>query len=349
MRLPNRRNLLMFALPITVVAVGAPYATYRWLIPADPLDANATQLGRWLVTYEVSDLPRDRQEALVDHIQSSLDGLGKMSSGTDYRLSEPQQKRLLRNAARLQRVWFELRSRRNSKIANNAKRVEFLHEQVETLLGLAQMAQGVLTAAGGEPANSDAMSRFLDNITQWKKEAHPVLRQQMTDAIRDGLLVYLGYFDLRDQAMDARKVLAIRVAETLDQPGNSRLPPVRLAGDAGKMLQANAELLLEAWFHVQAQEFVELDAGERNEFVRRLIDRVTSWNLPQLLSTGADPSDADAKSDAQAAMMLRLQKQVQAWIERADAETQPALQQLSAAVQQQILWSSLRAFMPGRQ
>lgn len=333
--------MLMLGLPVTVFAVGAPFATYRWLIPSNPLDADMVQLGRWLVTYKVSDQPRDVQEKLVDRIQESLPGLQEVSSSTDYRLSAPQQQRLIANTTRLQRVWFELRSKQNGKMPQNAARVKFLREQVTTLLGLADLAKNVLSAAGGEPEDTDAMSEFLDNLEQWKEEAPPKTRQVMKDAVRDGLLVYLGYFDLSDLPIGEREVLALRVAKTLDTPGNSQLPPVRLTGSANASLQSNAELLLEAWFRVQAETYDQTEAPERPAFIEKLVDRIKGWNLGELLA--GDGSDAAA---SQSKMLLRLQGQINVWIERASPDDQPKMKLLAAAVRQHLLWSSMKALMP---
>jgi hypothetical protein len=342
MPLPNRRTLLSLGLPLTAFAVGAPYSTYRWLIPSSPLDANMAQLGRWLVTNDVTAEPREVQEKLVDHIQESLPELLKVSS-TEHDLSPTRQKRLVANANHLQRVWFELRSHQHSQIPKNEARVAFLREQVTTLIGLSKIAKGLLasTKAKGGKKGGDAMREFLDNIRQWQDDAPQGTRRAMREIVRDGLLVYLGYFDLTDMKQADREVLAIRVAETLDRHGESALPPVRLVGPVNQSLQVNAELLLEAWFRVQAEEFDDVAEANRPAIVKGLVVRVQAWNLGELLSSDGSSSPKD-----QMKMLLRLQHQITMWIARAHKRDRPKMQRLAAAVQQHLVWGSMKALMP---
>jgi hypothetical protein len=337
MPLPSRRAVLLMSLPVTVMAVGAPFATFRWLVPRDPLNADMIQLSRWLVLYDVAELPLASQRELVERLQLSLPEL-RAAASDGGQLSAKQETRLLANADRLQRVWLELRSEQNSQKPANAERITFMREQVDTLLQLAELARG-LPPSSDTPENP--LTKLLASISLWQDEATPTLRQSMSAAVRDGLLVYMGYFDLSEMRMEEREVLAVKVAQTLDIPDTSPLPAVQVEGDASIQLQASAELIMEAWFRVQARLFDKTATSEKAAFVQNLVDRVKAWNLAQLLG---EPDAGGTYS--QTKLMLRLQNQLNVWSSRADRKSQPQMQSLAAAVRQNFLWASMRSFLP---
>jgi hypothetical protein len=339
MPLLSRRNVLLLVLPIIILVAATPFIVFRWMIPRDPLDANMAQLGRWLATYDVRDQTLEVQQTLVDRIQSSMPTL-EATASNDHRFSSRQQDQLLTNAERLQQVWFEKRSRQSSELNNNPQRVEFFRKQVATLLQMANLANRLITPTDNQE-DGEAMRQFLANVARWQVEAAPNLRQVMKDGVRDGLLVYLAYFNVSDISPGSRRSLAVRTAKALDSPGSPQMPPVKLEGPARKTLQTNAALLMEVWFQVQAVEYDNTGVAERPHFVVDLVARVKAWDLPKLLSG----SDSQSKAD-QTKLLLHLQEQTELWIDRAPSELSSKMQALTYAVRQQLVWDSLRGFIP---
>ncbi|HIF30090.1 MAG: hypothetical protein ABGX22_01285 [Pirellulaceae bacterium] len=339
MQLPRRRFILLIGMPIIIFGAAIPFAAFRWMVPRDPLNANMVQLGRWLATYDVSDETLKVQQQLVDRIQSSLPALSK-STASEHHLSTSQQDRLLANAERLQQVWFEQRTRQGSALKGNPQRVEFFRKQVASLLEMAELANRLVTKEGSRK-DGDSMREFLANVAQWQSDASPNLRQAMKDTVRDGLLVYLAYFDVGDISLGSRRALAVRTAHSLDTPGRPNTPPVKFEGPARKTLQRNAELLMEGWFHTQAGDFDGKPTVEKTTFVIDLVARVKAWDLPVLLSAGGSKEETD-----QTKILLRLNEQIDVWIERAEPVVKLKMQALADAVRQQLVWDSLKGLVP---
>jgi hypothetical protein len=159
----------------------------------------------------------------------------------------------------------------------------------------------------------------------------------MVRALTLGVTRWLATHDLAEQSLVFRGEVAERVAEQLDCEPPSDAILDKLPPSERNRLTANAQLLMEAWFHRRALQYAGL-AGheEKTRFVDAQIARTERWGIARFVT-------GDERRDEQGGMLNQeLVRTVERWVERAPADRQPLLRDLLLAVQQHYALRLLR-------
>jgi len=336
----KNRGLILLSAIIALVAVIAFVIWYFMAMQLPhPSEANREQLFRWLVLRDVSRQPKDVQVALVDRLEEELSKGINAADGVRS-LTDAQRQLVQMNIDFLKHVWFKTRVAQYHKLAP-AGRLGFLKEQLQTI---ANWSTVEITAPGSESGGNNTTQGFFNEIEAWIVEAEGQEKQQMNDAVRDGLICWLATQSLEEQTMEVRLDLALPITEYLDADSDVISSQTSLSTNEQKMLAANAELLLEAWLLHQADLYYEVDESKRDEFVNRQIERVTNWGVLEMLVQNGEQAGTSELSLQ--AGMLQLVSLVAKWIDRAQPQQQERLRKLFSRVQQQMLLRQFESLLP---
>jgi hypothetical protein len=307
----------------------------------DPQTASGRGLGRWLVQRDLSGEPEDTQRALVERLLIALRN-GEFPApgdeGGKFELSDAQKTRLAQNVQLLKRVWFFGRVDQLEQVPA-AERDGYLDDQLATVASLSAWDTAIWEQeTEATPDRAEAGFGLMQDLDAWIAETSGNRQQQVVQAVSWGVTRWLMTSDLSQQSFAVRSELANRIAHRLDEGTKAAELLDEPSPGERDCLRANAQLLLEAWFHDCAKHHGELPAAQQQAaYVDRQIDRLESWDILALL---ADESDQTG-GHAAAAQIVGL---VNGWIERAPAEQKSALQQFFLAVQQRYF---LRMLQPG--
>lgn len=346
----NRTFWLMSILALGAVTI-ALAACMPWYRLPDPRTADCEGLFRWLVQTDLATEPIETQLVLVDRFAEELRS-GMKPPEDRSRLSVLQTERLSANIELLERIWFAARVDRLFEIAPN-DRADFLDEQIATVFCWCHLetpreepprlepardeSPRHEPAADPEPAADHAgnVGAFFTQIERWIDGAVPPAQERMRRAVRLGVARWLAVHDLAHSSPATRSLLAERIARELDKGMTPSSVLADLAPEQRATLEANAEMLLEAWFLDRADDYFNAPDEQKNAFIDAQIDRLSRWPIDSVLAS--DAADGSAPSTGKLAMMIRVSAMVEVWIARAAPERQQRLRDLITAAQLRML------------
>lgn len=336
---PSRRRRL-FALVILACLAAAGCSTWLMVFQLPhPRSANRDQLLRWLVLRDVANESEEIQIALIDRIEEELLAGIEIDDG-DQTVSRKYVDRLNANSIQLQSVWFH---RRVIDYANCKpdQRIGFLQRQIQVVAQWSVLQGQIYKWWDKSDLNPSeyqekSVVEFFDQIDAWMSAQTGERRAQMVKAVQDSVICWLAERDLTEQSVNVRRQLADRIAASLGQQDGLLASGPELDDAQQQVLTRNAALLFEAWFHSQADKVAALEADRRPPYIDGVMDDVMQWGVLELLS----PLSAGSASTTKG--LLHLQTQIDGWIQRAEEETRPRLQQLKTLVQQRVLIRQLK-------
>lgn len=319
----------MWSGAITASLLAMLFIGWNLLHLPHPEHSSSSQLMRWLVQRDLADQPEEIQLSIVNRIveETDIDENSMLPEGDAPRLSPSQSDRLAKNTELLKRVWFFDRARRYESLSED-RQFSFLERQITVIerLLLLTARYGEWFGWGVSPDDS-----WIDQIDTWFAHASPGEQPMVSRVLRDGLICWLATRDLADKSMLMRRTLARRIASELENgSGLSRSLPW-LDQPQQKRLFSNSELLFEAWIYWQLEEFVTLNAEDRERFVTTRVDQVRRWGILPLL--GHSTSDGQWGELAGA---MRLSSLFEEWIQRANEPRKSQLEDLHEAVMDEI-------------
>ena len=376
-RIHQHRGILATIASAALVLGLAGTAVGVWVLRLPhPMQANRSQLVRWLVLRDLQHEPLEIRQCLVNRLQDELHAGPLVAGGGQASLSEPLRQRLNANCELLQHDWFLIRSAEYAALPRD-ERTAFLDHQVATLIVWCKTQQQLADSGSADqiapvrgstsPADSSSSSqagssagaaaRFFDCLQDWLQAAPPDRRPILERAVTDGFACWLSSGDLQEESPDFRDELATRIADSLDH-GATGDGIANLLSDARRSrFSENCLTLMESWLLLRAREYESMEIDQRQTYVDKLIDRVSGWDLssvqsPEFQNTEHQntehpgmhaPTSASSRS-----VWLQLAEQSEQWIERAPPERQRSLRRLVAHVQRRVLWRQLQALLPSR-
>ena len=336
-------------LPVVLILVVGTCAALAWKswalsLPA-PQQSDRDQLLRWLVLREIADQPWDVQVALVDRLEEELaKGLDARSQGET--LDDQYARQLASNVKRLKEVWFLSRVEHYSSCALD-RRGEFLKHQLAVIASWSQL--DVPTARNGshekeEDDHHQTTSRLFADIERWMAQAGPAMSERMSQAVRDGTIIWLSTRSLADEPMTTRRDLAQRIASELDRGLSVADVGSQVGLEGQKVLQENSLLLLEVWLLDQAETLDALPPDEHVTYVDEQLDRILAWGILDWIAATA-PAGSASSSGTFAGPLAFLTAANQ-WVQRAPLDQQPQLRRLLQLTQQRLFLRSLSGLFP---
>jgi hypothetical protein len=310
-----------------VAVAGSFWVASRWAVgKPEPATSSRQAILRYLATADATAEPLEFQQALIERLEQELRGGmpvdGAASAGESY------QARLRANAAALKEVWFRWRTEQYAKLPADQK-AAFLDERIETVLAWARLDAALnrnrtsASSEGGSPA-----AGFFDEIAGWMRaESQTQRRQQMEQAVQDGLVRWLATRKLDDQSPEVRRELAMRIAAKLDDGLSLTSTLAQQPAGEQDVLRSNARLLVEAWLLAQADLYFQLEESKRVEFIDARMNEVQRWGVLELLSAQQGEGALPASG------LVGFLTVANEWIAHAPPEKQSQLRELLIAVQ----------------
>ncbi len=315
------------------------YLAYSHL-PA-PVDCSRQQLFHWLALHDLDDEPLETQDQLVDRLQEEI-LLGITVPETTGLTDSTIASQLSRNTELLKQRWFNTRCLSYSGLPPE-KQNKFLDRQIETIEKWVELDAQVARLATSEndsestnpPEASNKISDFFDDVEQWLREASEGRRQELKKAVEAGMLRWLCTSPLEKQSLDTRTELAGRISHRLEN--GLELPNLDdQAPSEQTTLQCNCELLAQAWFYDQAEQYQQLTTAEQPEFIESRIVTIKSWNLTSLFSVG----------DSNRNWLQELQLLIAEAVHKAPDDLRPLVEKLKNDAQMYLLTRSMRSLFP---
>ena len=342
----NRRWLVLGLLLLAAAGLSAVWRLYFHL-PA-PQQATRQQVLRWLVLRDLRLEPPQVQLALMERLQDELQE-GLPAEAVEARVPSKYEAQLRSNADLLTELWFTTRVRQYHEL-DRRERVAFLKDQIETLLKWSRMRQQLQQESSGGAASrgtstAGSTAAFFDEIEGWMAEADAVLRLRMSQAVHDGVIVWLATSELDIYDPATQRTLALRLADALRGGQSGSSDPPSLTAEQRQQFADNARLLVKVWFYAQAEAYALLPHEQRAEFIDARIDEVNDADVLTLLG-GSQAADA---AHTNALSILQLLDIVGSWIDEAPQEERADLRAFTSHIQQRMVWRRFEQLLPARQ
>ncbi len=294
-----------------------------------PNACDRDQLYRWMALRDLSEEPREIQISLVNRFQRLME---EQRLGQGVEIDPQYESRVVANRKILQDLWFQ-DAIEQFEILTADQRGEFLDRQISTINGW--------LAISSDSDSADGATAIGKQLNVWLASGNE--KDRVVSFLAAGFLRWLATHDLQDLPLQAREQLVDLLSDALETnelgsksdslPGqfSTVLPKDR------QLLIANGELLLEAWYYLQARQHWDLPANARADFVVEQVNRVKTSPLLPLLSAANTTAPVTNQNPLLAAM--KMMQTVDRWIDRADDSDREMLAQFKLAVQQQLLKS----------
>lgn len=328
MTLPHRGMLSLLTLLVLVcVAIGG--VVWLSLAHVDPATASRQQVLRHLVLTDISAEPLPVQQAWVNRLQEEL-ATDFEPGQTANSLSSTYRARLGRNIDALQLVWFQTRTAEYAQLPAQ-QREAFMLQQLQVVAAWTKVA--VLTDPQSDIAASST-NQLIDRIETWVMQARGQQRDDMVAAVKDATVCWLSTTDLSELPLEAKSVLAVRLANELERGARPEVSALVTDAARSKQLQRNAAQLVEAYVYERAAAFAALPQSERIPFIDNELAAVERWGIGEMLNRG-EPSQSSASAT------LALVQHSQHWIENSPATQHQQVQAFVTAVQARVVWKQL--------
>jgi len=336
---PTKHRLLGAAAIAGVIVIalvgvlGFTSAKYWW--PSNPRTATRDQLYGWLVMTDLSQRDEETRLALIDRCIEILDSgeLGTTELSEDAsRLTPAMRERLDANIDLLKREWFFSRVNQYLELSGD-DRLPFLDRQSTLVFAYADAEE----AAKADTRIEDQADRFFDDVQCWVNSVEGEQRERAEKAVEDSLICWLGFHPLEERPFEMRKNLASRIATRLNEGSQPGKLSESFNEEQKSQFRTNCQLLTEAWLHLKAEEFADLNEPQQQEFVGEQIDCVMRWGVLKFLSNSGDKPGL--------ASLTEFSMLAEKWVARADDSIQPALRSFVDQTRNQLVQRAMSGAM----
>lgn len=314
-------SVLIFTLLVGVCGAAWCYWTLR--LPA-PSACTDEQLYRWLALRDMSVESPETQLALIDRFEEIL------VAESDERPAEipsSYQRQVDDNSRLLRSVWFNQRVSDFHQLPAD-ERDAFLDRQITAISRWTE-----LQSSGDETVS------IGDVIREETVDFDDQQRRAAREAVRAAVLRWLCTRSVEPYSMDKLASIADEIVQEMTDDSSSQESLDRLTVDERNRLQSNGMLLLQAWFHQQAQQFDLIASDARAQFLQERIDQLRQLPLEKVFSEDGVPANALSSK-------LRMLETVQRWIQQADESQHERLRAFANAIQRHMLMSALQMPKP---
>jgi hypothetical protein len=169
-----------------------------------------------------------------------------------------------------------------------------------------------------------------------------VLRNRLPDpatADRDGLFRWLVTRDLSQEPLETQRALVRRLEEEFQGGLDCKSAAETLSEEQRTRLWTNVLVLLKPWFLDNVEQYSALAAAERQAYVDKFLESVTSWqDIEAFCPPQEKASPASGASDSLIGVLLRSVKQ---WEEASAPPQKGQISEFLAAVKSRYLQRSL--------
>ncbi len=313
------KRALWGVVPVSLLLAVFGGGWFYFALP-NPATADRDGLVRWLVLRDISTLDDATQLALLDRMQEEFSS-GPVVEMNPADLPASVAERLQNNLGHLQTVWFYTRVKQLAEMPSGEMDA-FLDEQI------------VFAERWGDLAPESGQLDVFVMIDQWIDGAEGDLKEASMNGVRLSLSRFLRTRSVEKYPNETRLELANRIVEDLEYGARLDQQSAPSAPDEALMIRQNATLLLEAWLTAEALKYEQLDDVARQAYLDKRTKQIKEWGVIELVAS----QTTETQSSTQA--MLAFAKESQAWIQRADPESQPALRTLLQDVAQRVLLGS---------
>lgn len=324
----RHRGILATLVLSGLVAGGTATTWYFQVVDLPhPSHASSEQLLRWVVQRDLESETPDVRLALVDRLVAELNNSGLRVDRNIDGLSERQKQTLHKNLELIKSVWFESRADRYAEIAPDEQML-FLDKQLRTIDLVRRLP---VFRRDDTEQNERFLEAFFDDLGRWVARAEAARKQRMQQLIQDAVVSWLATNDAASLSDDARRSLALRIADSLDRRSvASESRGLEMSLKQHDQLRENAELLFEFWFREQARRYRDLSDSERRDFVATQVRRVGQWGVLDYL-LGLDQRAGNA------ARLFGLASMTKRWVDRAPPDVAEDVRRLLGDVQRHLL------------
>lgn len=155
----------------------------------------------------------------------------------------------------------------------------------------------------------------------------------------EGLFRWLVSRDLAAESPEIRRQLITRLEPELDRGIELSSVEDRLDPDQLAQFEKNVDRLLADWYVTQCQTYFATPADQRRQHLDALLDRVSAWNVSEVLAR-LEPS-GDTPAAPKPNLLLQLSQRMDSWNAQAAPEQQAALKKFQADLQARAVWRSV--------
>jgi hypothetical protein len=162
-----------------------------------------------------------------------------------------------------------------------------------------------------------------------------------TVATRHDLFRWLVLRDLSKESMETRLKILGRLDTEFEKIGDMDAKIESLEGKRRQMLWYNVTVLLEPWLLSKVEQYSQLPASQKIDYIDRFLDRAELWNKvgAACLKNGAAPGQSSDRSVSKLVL-----DQIQQCSNRALPEQRQQMEAFISAVQARWLWRHLPSF-----
>jgi hypothetical protein len=160
-------------------------------------------------------------------------------------------------------------------------------------------------------------------------------------ATRQQVFRWLVLRDLGKESVQIRQKILDRVDSEFENPVDLDSTIAELDGTRRQMLWHNVNVLLEPWLLGRVQQYSQLPAGKKVEYIDAFLDRVALWDK---VGSACLKNSAGAGQEGNSSASTLMMEQVRQCSNHCDPEQRRQIGVFLAAVQSRWLWRQLPSF-----
>ncbi len=160
-------------------------------------------------------------------------------------------------------------------------------------------------------------------------------------ATRQQLFHWLVLRDLSQESAETRQKILLRLDAEFEKAGDMDSVIGNLEESRRQMLWHNVTLLMEPWLMGKVQQYSQLPASQRVDYIDRFLDRAELWNQ---VGAACLTKDSGPGSNGGTSASKLIMEQIQQCSNRAGPEQRPQIAAFMAAAQVRWLWRQLPSF-----
>jgi len=160
-------------------------------------------------------------------------------------------------------------------------------------------------------------------------------------ATRQQLFHWLVLRDLSQESAETRQKIFLRLDAEFEKAGDMDSVIGNLEESRRQMLWHNVTLLMDPWLMGKVQQYSQLPASQRVDYIDHFLDRAELWNQ---VAAACLTKDSGPGSNGSTSASKLIMEKIQQCSNRAGPEQCPQIAAFMAAAQVRWLWRQLPSF-----
>jgi len=160
-------------------------------------------------------------------------------------------------------------------------------------------------------------------------------------ATRQQLMQWLVLRDLSQEPAEIRQKIVLRLDSEFENVGDLDSTIANLEDSHRRMLWHNVTVLLEPWLLGKVQQYSELPASQKPDYIDRFLDRAELWNQVSVASLKNTASEGEGRASSVNKLVI---ERIQQCSNHASPEQRRQIGAFMSAAQARWLWRQLPSF-----